>query len=390
MNTRILHKEVQDFIDRNLDTDITSLLFKGSPFDDISIQELASQLSVKKRCEKKLPTWYQSKNIYYPHKLNFEQASSELTAQYKLGLIHGNTIVDLTGGFGVDSYYFTKRFKKVSYCEQDETLSAIAAHNFKQLGVDIEVFAIDGLTYLKESNKQFDWIYLDPSRRDAAKRKVFLLEDCQPNIPENLDLLFRYSLNLLIKVSPLLDIKQVITELGSTKEVHIVAVANEVKELLFVLEKGYTDSISIKAINITKNGSSSFEAGFQSKSEAIYSEPLSYLYEPNAAILKAGLFNEVSSQLNVSKLHKNSHLYTSKQLIKFPGRHFKIQHKIKFNKKQLHQLIPSKKANITVRNFPEKVADIRKKLQFKDGGDDFLFFTTDLTDDHIVLICEKV
>jgi len=391
LNKNILHTEVQDFIIQNLNTDISKLLFKGSPFETITIQELVQQIESKQKSISKLPSWNNVKNIYYPNKLNIEQTSSEVTANYKANLISGNSIIDLTGGFGVDTYYFSKRFREVTHCEINTNLSEIVAYNFQLLQADnITVVPKDGLKYLQTRQEKYDWIYIDPSRRNDIKGKVFLLKDCLPSIPENLDSLFEFTSNILIKVSPMLDITSAINELKFVKEVHVVAVQNEVKELLFFLERAYYKSISIKTINITKNAEQTFESDFKMEVAANFSTPQTYLYEPNGAILKAGFFNEVSSQLELNKLHKNSHLYTSNTLKSFPGRRFTIIKQLPYNLKELKKLIPSKKANITVRNFSETVAQIRKKTNLKDGGAIYLFFTTDINNKHIVLICEKI
>ncbi len=391
MNKHILHIKVQDFIAKNLNSNISKLLFKGSPFDSINIQELVEQIESKRKSLNKLPTWFDLNNIYYPNKLNIEQTSSEVTANYKANLISGNSIVDLSGGFGVDTYYFSKRFKEVTHCEINTNLSEIVAHNFQLLKADtITVVPKDGLEYLQTQQEQYNWIYIDPSRRNDIKGKVFLLKDCLPNVPENLDTLFGFTDNILIKASPMLDITSAINELKFVKEIHIIAVQNEVKELLFILEKAYKKTIKVKTINITKSTEQTFESGFKKEVTTNFSLPKTYLYEPNSAILKAGFFNEVSNQLKLNKLHKNSHLYTCFDLILFPGRRFEIIKQLSYNFKELKKSIPSKKANITVRNFPETVAQIRKKTNLKDGGNMYLFFTTDLNNKHIVLICEKV
>ncbi len=391
MNTNILLKETQDFINTNLKSDITKLVLKGSPFIEVSIQEIAEQIEAKKRCEKKLPTWFKTANIYYPNKLNIEQTSSEITANYKANLVSGNSLVDITGGFGVDTYYFSQKVNTVTHCEINKELSKIVTHNFQELNVkNIKTVVGDGIEFLKNSSQQFDWIYTDPSRRNDVKGKVFLLKDCLPNIPENLELLFEKSNHILIKVSPILDITSAIRELNFVKEIHIIAIENEVKELLFILEKNYTQQIEIKTINLNKKENQYFNFSLKSEVTTTYSEPKLYLFEPNSAILKAGAFNQISSQLQIDKLHPNSHLYTSEKLIDFPGRKFEITRCISYDKKQLKKLIPTKKANITTRNFPETVEQIRKKTGLKDGGNQYLFFTTDLNNNHIILICNKV
>ena len=389
LNHLILRQETQDFINQNLYTDISKLIFKGSPIENITIQELVKQIEAKKRGEKKLPSWFKTKNIYYPNKLNIEQTSSEITAKYKSELISGDSLIDLTGGFGIDAYHFSKQFKCVTHCEINTYLSEIVQYNNVQLQVkNIQTIPQDGITYLK-SRKQFDWIYVDPSRRNDVKDKVFLLQDCLPNVPENLETLFEHTHNILIKVSPMLDITSAINELNFVKEVHTVAIQNEVKELLFILEKSYVGPISLKTINFSINGKQMLDAIYKESNTAEFSLPKTYLYEPNAAILKAGLFNEIT-KLGVHKLQQNSHLYTSDDLIYFPGRRFIIEHVISYDKKELKKLIPSQKANITTRNFPETVAQIRKKTKLKEGGNKYLFFTTNLTNKYVIIICHKI
>lgn len=391
MNYSILNTEIQEFIDNHLNFDVTSLILKGTAFPSVETNEIIEQIEAKKRCKKKLVTWFNCEQIYYPNKLNIEQTSSEITANYKSNLISGDSIIDLTGGFGIDCYYFSKRFKSVTHCEINETLSNIVNHNYKQLEVqNINTSNVDGINYLKHSNKKFDWIYIDPSRRHDSKGKVFFLNDCLPNIPEYIELLFSHSNNILIKTSPLLDISVGISELRHVKTIHVVAVNNEVKELLWVLENKLEGDVSIKTVNIKNDTKDFFEFYLKDEKnyESIYSLPLTYLYEPNSAILKAGGFHSISNQLNISKLHKHSHLYTSQDLLDFPGRSFKIEKVILYNKKELKKL-GLQKANITTRNFPETVQQIRKKLNIKDGGDLFLFFTTDMNDTKIVIISIK-
>ena len=390
MNERILHKDVQDFIDQNLKSNLTQLILKGSPFDRVTIQEIATQITAKGKSEKKLPSWFQTQNIYYPPKLNLEQTSSELTANYKASLVSGSHLIDLTGGFGVDSFAFSKSFQKVTHCELNSELSEIASHNFIQLDADhIDPKIGDGLQYLSDSNEKFDCIYVDPSRRNDAKGKVFLLEDCEPNVPENLDALFEKSNTILIKTSPILDITSAINELHSVKEIHIVAVSGEVKELLFLLESKYLGKISIKTINFQKKDQQEFEFIFQSEANSTYSLPKHYLYEPNAAILKSGGFHHISQKLAIDKLHAHSHLYTSEDLIDFPGRSFKITQVTNYDKKKIKKFLSEKKANITTRNFPKTVQQIRKELKIKDGGNDYLFFTTNREDQLVCVFCRK-
>ena len=391
MNKNLLHNDVQSFINTNLKTGIPGLVLKGSPFPEIKIQDLANQIISKSKCRNKLPNWFLTEGIYYPRPINIEQTSSEITAQYKANLVAGKTMVDLTGGFGVDSFFLSHKVDQLTHCEIDTELSEIAAHNFDVFGLaHINCLPVDGIAFLQSTSHKFDWLFIDPSRRTDIKGKVFLLDDCLPNVVVHLDLLLSKANHILIKLSPILDIHSVVNDLKYVKEIHVVSNLNEVKELLIVLEKDYGGPIKIKTVNFKKTGMDIFEAAFPSSVVADYSSPKTYLYEPNSAILKAGLFNEVSHELNVFKLHYNSHLYTSNKLIYFPGRRFEIISCLKYNPKEMKQNFPIKKANITTRNFRESVAQIRKRTKIKEGGSDYLFFTTDIENQSLVIHCVKV
>ncbi|WP_431109111.1 class I SAM-dependent methyltransferase [Winogradskyella poriferorum] len=391
MNNTILNTEIQEFINSNLISDISSLLLKGVPFKDIDSKLIIEQIEAKKRSEKKLPTWFKTSNIYYPNKLNIEQTSSEITANYKSDLVSEKSLIDLTGGFGIDAYYFSKKVETVTHCEINLELSEIVKHNYKVLEADnINCLNENGIDALKRLDKPFDWIYIDPSRRDETKNKVFLLSDCTPDIKKHQALFLKYAKHVMIKTSPLLDISATKNDLRHAKQLHVVAVNNEVKELLWILERDFEGELTIKTVNLTKDKNEVFEFNFGDESNTIveYSEPLTYLYEPNSAILKAGAFNSVCATLNVYKLHKHSHLYTSNELISFPGRRFRIEKVISFNKKEFSKT-GIQKANVTTRNFPLSVNDIRKKLKIKDGGLDYLFFTTDRDNNKIIIFCSK-
>ncbi|GAA4885421.1 hypothetical protein GCM10023311_05130 [Flaviramulus aquimarinus] len=392
MNISILNTDVQKFINNNLLSNIPTLLLKGTSFYNIETKEVIEQIEAKKRCKIKLPTWFNCENIYYPNKLNIEQTSSEITAKYKSELIKGHSIIDLTGGFGVDCFYFSKRFKTVEHCEINKTLSSIVGHNYNQLDAqNIKTIQTDGIHHVSTLKKTYDWIYIDPSRRHNTKGKVFFLKDCLPDIPKHLDILFEHSKNIMIKTSPLLDLSVGISELKYVKSIHIVAINNEVKELLWILEANFNKPISIETINIKKEANQLFKfyLEYKKQTESKYSLPLTYLYEPNAAVLKAGAFNQISEQLGIYKLHKHSHLYTSNKRIDFPGRVFKINKVISYNRKELKKSSITK-ANITTRNFPETVQQIRKKLKISDGGDSYLFFTTDIDDNKIIVLTSKI
>ncbi|GGG42224.1 hypothetical protein GCM10011414_09760 [Croceivirga lutea] len=378
MNFDILKPAVQDFITKNLNTDVVKLLLSKPQFKGVTQKELAEQIQCKKKSQTKLPTWFNTIGIYYPKKINIEQTSSEITAAYKANLVSGESLIDLTGGFGVDSYYFAKRIKKVTHCEVDEKLSKIVAQNYLQLNVkNIDTIAKNGLEVLKQSPYQFDYIYIDPSRRDSVKGKVFKLTDYHPNVPEHLNELFAKTNTVLIKTAPLLDISLGISELIWVAEIHIVAVKNEVKELLFLLKKHNQEKPIIKTVNIVGEHTNefSFYLNDEKNAKVSYAMPKKYLFEPNAAILKSGGFKTISEKFKLDKLAEHSHLYTANSVQNFPGRVFEVVDTIPFQKKNLKKL-GFKKANITTRNFPLSVAEIRKISKIKDGGIDYLFFTT--------------
>jgi len=393
LNKEVLNTAIQDFINNNLNSDLSSLLLKGTTFRTVYTKEIVEQIEAKKKSESKLPTWFNTPNIYYPNKLNLEQTSSEITAEYKSQLILGSTMIDLTGGFGVDSFYFSKQFNKVTHCEINKKLSKIASHNFKQLvAFNITTINQDGLEYLNKESETHDWIYLDPSRRHDTKGKVFYLKDCLPNVSENLDLLFKHSNNILIKASPMLDITVGLSELKFVKEIHTVAINNDVKELLFILENGYQETIGVKTINIRKDIHETFTFNLNEEvhKAATFGNLQRYLYEPNSTILKSGAFKTVSHKLKVDKLHKHSHIYTSTELIDFPGRRFEILEVFPYNKKQVEKSLKNKKANVSTRNFPLTVNQLKKKFKIKDGGNLYVFFTTNINNEKIVVFCNKV
>jgi hypothetical protein len=387
----ILQQEIQEFIKANAEVSIHQLALQKNPFPVFNWKKIVEQIECRQKSKDKLPTWFKTESIIYPSKISIEQTSSEKTAAYKASLISGNSIIDLTGGFGVDAYYFSKSFQSVVHCELNEELSTIVAHNVKQLHSNsIACYSGDSYEILSNLNRKFDWIYIDPSRRNDHKGKVFMLKDCLPNVPDLLDFYFNYSDNLLIKTAPLLDIAAGLNEMKKVKKIHIVAIENEVKELLWEISKNETSPVEICTVNLKKEHTEYFQFEWNKNSDSIgYSLPQKYLYEPNSAIMKSGGFNEVSLQFNIDKLHPNSHLYTSNQLIPFSGRTFEINAVLPYQKKEMKAFLEGNKANITTRNFSDSVDEIRKKWKIKEGGNLYCFFTTDANNTKIVLLCTK-
>ena len=392
MNKSILNTGAQSFIRNFLNDDILSVLLQKQHFDHIENKELVQQLQSRQKCRGKLPTWYNTASIYYPPKLSIEQSSSEWTAQYKSELISGNMLVDITGGLGVDTYFLSKSFKQIYYCEEQEELAEIANHNFNQLGAsNISVHKGDGLAFLQIEDSNFDWVYLDPSRRKSDKSRVFKLKDIAPPLPDSLEIIWKRTDNIMIKTSPLLDISQGIEILVNVKEVHVLAVQNEVKELIWILEKEYENDVRIVAVNRTSGKDEVLRFKKSEEKDAIseFSQPLKYIYEPNSAILKAGAFKILGKSLNLRKLHENSHLYTSENLVEFPGRRFAIEKIMNFKPREFKKLGVGK-ATIKTRNFPGTVKELRKKFKIKDGGATTLFFTTNPDDQLIIIFCSKI
>lgn len=391
MQLSLLSAEIQEFINSSLQANISKLALSKNPFPEVDWKEIINQIVSKNKSRHKLPTWFNTENIYYPASISIEQTSSETTAKYKSELISGSSMIDLTGGFGVDDYYFSKKFEHVIHCEKNAALSEMVQHNYDVLEVNnITCLAQNSTEVIEQSENAFDWIYIDPSRRSDVKGKVFLLKDCLPNVPENLSLYFSKSQSILIKTAPILDITAGCMELENIKAIHIVAIENEVKEILWLLEKGYDAEIELFAVNIQKKKTDCNAFILGEHTPARFSLPQDFLYEPNAPLLKSGGVDYLCDALHITKLHPNSHLFTHSELVDFPGRRFSINEVIPFKKENLKKQLEGKKMNITIRNFPLTVEEIRKKYKIADGGTVYAFFTTNINNEKIVLICTKI
>ncbi len=384
------------YIFENKNADTHQLLLKNVKKDTTKTQKIVLQIKARQKAKNKLPTWEACKTVIFDSSLSLEQSSSEQTAAYKTTLLaeNGNEMADLTGGMGVDIASMSKKMLKAYHIERNESLSKITEYNFKQLNIkNITCLHTEASLFLKTHATPLDIVYLDPARRDDTGEKVVKLASCEPNILEIKEAIFTKTNRILLKTSPMLDIDMAINQLQNVKKVHIVALDNEVKELLFEIEKNYHQATSFLAINILKNNQyQTFEG---SKSEEIqteieFSDPLKYLYEPNAAILKAGLFKLFAKKNGLKKISSNSHLYTSALLNEeSQARVFLVKTVCQLDKKQILAYCPDNKANISTRNFPLKPDEIKKKLQLKDGGDTYLFATTNQQNKKIVLVCEK-
>ncbi|MDH5826363.1 THUMP-like domain-containing protein [Sphingobacterium faecium] len=388
MNTRILQKEVQDFINQHEDESSAQLALKKSPFEGITSSELASQIDGKQRCRKKIPLWAETAAIYYPDKLNLEQCSSEKTAQFKASLItKGSTLIDITSGFGVDDYYFSKKATKVISCEINSTLATISQYNATQLNAgNIEVIASDGVGYIAEKKDiKVDYIYIDPSRR-VAQQKVFMLSDCEPNIVKLQKSFLEKASHIITKVAPLLDITAALSELEHVSGIYVISLNNDCKELLFIQEKEFSGQPDITAVRIFGDNVQKFTFNQQLESATTvdYSTPLQYLYEPDVCLTKAGAFKSTAAAFDLKKLHQHTHLYTSNRYRPdFLGKIYDITEVIPFtNFKKSKEKI---KTNAVAKNFPLKTEVLKKKFKIADGGMKHSFFTTDATGTLIVI-----
>lgn len=380
-----LTQQQKDFIRQNEQHDIRELALKldKEKYRELNIEFVLTQISGRQTAKEKFPACYTNDGIIYPAHLSLEQASSETTANYKVSLIPEGcrTFVDLTGGMGVDFVVLSRRFTQSVYVEQDPELCRLASHNFATLGLrGIAIENTSSETFV-ERMPPADVVFLDPSRRDDAGRKVVRIEECSPDVLVILDVLIAKAKLVMIKFSPMLDISSAVRSLKKVSEVHVVSVENECKELLFLLSSRIDETVYC-AVNLD-NGGNMETFRFTPEEERNLTIPFAktigkYLYEPNASILKAGAFKSVAQHFAVQKLHVNSHLYTSGNRIPaFPGRVFEVQDWFVPNKQNVKSLLSlTQKANIAVRNFPLSVAEIRKKTGLKEGGDVYLFATT--------------
>ncbi|EDM34469.1 hypothetical protein PBAL39_19300 [Pedobacter sp. BAL39] len=388
MNPDILDSEVQHYIRQHLHEDAYKIAMAKSPFPTVSGQELAGQIVAKQKCLKKLPLWYERSFLYFPPVLSIEQCSSERTAIYKSRLALKGTLIDLTGGFGVDSFYFAKSCSSVTHCELNQELSEIAAHNAATLGQDnLTFFAGDGIAQLQNNTTHYDNIYIDPARR-GTMGKVFMLKDCTPNVVENLSLLLSRAHRVILKTAPLLDLSSGLKELHHVAEIHIVSVRNECKELVWILEKKQPEALIISCITLNEEEKIfSFIKGEEELEARLLQGPVQeYLYEPDAALLKSGAFNLIGERYGLFKLQHQTQLYTSASAIpEFPGRRFKVRGFLSATTLKKEKNL---KANVISRNYPDKAEQLVKKYKIKPDQLRFLIFTQTKDGGNVIIDTE--
>ena len=387
--------ETLRFIEENIRADVRSLALQAKKYPQVDMAMAVVQIAGRQIAEAKVPSWYNAEGLLYPKHLSMEQCSSEVTALYKASLVEGETFTDLTGGFGIDCSFLSRRFKKADYVERQAELCELANHNFPLLGLNIEVHNEDGVEYLKRM-QPVDCLFLDPARRDGHGGKTVAISDCEPDVSTLEDLLVEKAKTVMVKLSPMLDLSLALKTLKNVREVHVVSVNNECKELQLILQKqSISSDVSIHCEHIVNDLHQHFV--FTQELERTSDCPLTkeveaYLYEPNASILKAGAYRSLTQSYKVRKLHTSSHLYTSPHFIEdFPGRRFQVEAVSGFGKKELKTFLQGmEKANLTIRNFPSSVADLRKRLKLKEGGEDYIFATTLADESKVLIKCKKV
>ena len=388
-----MNRETASYIAEHAEDDVHQLALKSVP-EGVDLTFALEQISGRQMALRKLPTWAATESIIYPPHLNMEQCSSEHTAQYKAQLCrklnNRQTMVDLTGGYGVDFSFMAREYEHAVYVEQQPLLCELATHNMPILGIDnIDIKNADSIDYIN-SIEHVSLLFLDPARRDLNGRRTYALEDCSPDVVS----LHRHLLTkcdyLLLKLSPMFDWREATKQLEHVCEVHIVSTKNECKELLVLLSRQDARRLRV----ICANDDDVFEFFPETKpAERTFSEPAcgQFIYEPNSSVMKAGCFDEVAHRWGVAAIAPHSHLFVSeKNIPSFPGRKFQISAISSMNKQSLKTLFTEiRQAHVSVRNFPMSAHELKQKLHLKDGGDIYVFGTTTNKRQHILLVCRK-
>ena len=385
-----MNEATLEFIRIHANEDVRQLAFLGKKNPEVDMTHALEQIAGRQKAKTKIPSWAAIDGIVYPPHISMEQCSSEQTARYKAKIAgKGTRIVDLTAGFGVDMAFMSAGFKEAVHVEQLPQLCAISSENYKHLGLNhIQTVCSNGVEYL-HSMEHANLIFIDPARRDQHGGRTYGIADCTPNVLEIIDEMLEKADRVMIKLSPMLDWQKAVADVGRVSEVHIVSVGNECKELLLVADK---TEVPLKIYCVNDDYIFSYIYTDETTQIISKTESPKYLYEPNASVMKAGCFNLLSQRFGVSQPDANSHLYLSESEIKdFPGRGFVIERICSMNKRELKDSLAGiNKANIAVRNFPLSVADLRKRLKLKDGGDVYIFATTDAKKCHLLIVCRKI
>lgn len=393
-----MNQATADFIRTHASADVRELALRGTKNPTVDLTFALDQIAGRQTARRKLPSWAAVDGVVYPPHLSMEQCSSEQTARYKARLLTAlfpspQSLTDLTGGFGVDFYFMSQTVRRATYVEQQEHLCETARRNFITLKLDAQVVCADGTDYLRTMDP-VDVIFMDPARRDDHGARTYGISDCTPDVIALRHLLMAKAKMVILKLSPMLDWRKAVADLGEqlVNEVHIVSVGNECKELLLVLKSGNSPhGVRLICVNDDSRFAVSLPVGQAAPHPCGAIAGGLFLYEPNASIMKAGCFSEVAAQFDVAPLAPNSHLFVSEHYVGgFPGRAFSIEAVTSFSKRDLREhLRDMKQANLSVRNFPMSVAELRKRLKISEGGSNYLFATTLASGNRVLLICRK-
>ena len=385
-----MNQATLEFIRQHAAEDVRQLAFLGKKNPEVDLAYALDQIAGRQKARTKIPSWAAIDGITYPPHLSMEQCSSEQTARYKAKIAGtGDRIVDLTAGFGVDMAFMAEGFSEAIHIEQMEQLCAISSANYEVLGLNhIKVVNGNGVDYLHQLDHA-DLIFIDPARRDEHGARTYGIADCTPNVLGMIDEMLEKAPRVMIKLSPMLDWQKAASDVGRVSQVHIVSVANECKELLLVVER---DSKPLQIFCVNDDQVFSYSSTDEIGNFTPQASEPQYLYEPNASVMKAGCFQLLSTRFGMSQPDKNSHLFLSdKPIADFPGRGFTIERTSTMNKKELKTALAGiSQANIATRNFPLSVAELRKRLKLKDGGDTYIFATTSAQKGHLLLVCRKI
>lgn len=382
-NLDLLQPGVQTFIIEHESDDVRSLAFKTPSVYGVPFSRIADQINGRRKARIKLPLFHAARNIIYPPGINLEQSSSEQTAQFKaslagsIGFMSRSSCVDLTGGFGIDTLFLSRTFDKVHYVEPNEELLIIARHNHIQLGAsNIEYHNSEARTFLKGLQTRFDLIYVDPSRRSGVgNRRRIRLDEYNPDMLSIGDLIFERSDHCMVKASPMIDLTYGLDALRWVIRTYVVAVDSEVKEVLFLCKRGHIGEPVIEAVNLSRDAMDTFAFRLSNERSCSvnFGEPLKYLYEPNAALLKSGAFRSIGARFRLAKLHSNTHLYTSEHLLAgFPGRVFHVEAVFRRLPGGLKEYFPKGRGSVMVRNYPLAAEQLKKKAGLREGGNKVL------------------
>lgn len=399
LNSLRNNPKFQEFIKENINSDTNKLRLKKFKECSFDVKFAILQIECKNRIKKKLPEIYQSNSFFFPNILSTEQCTAQEIAQFHAKLLSSqDTVLDMTAGLCIDTYYISKSVKHVTAFEINKETALIADFNMKYHTDNVIVLCQDSTEFMQTCSQQYDVIFIDPARRDNNNKRLFGLSDCKPNIIEQIPILKTIGKTLYIKASPMIDISQSVKDLNNcVSDIWIIGINNECKELLFKVDLKCNDTVNANIHTINFDDSEiqtltkSISTSRQKHNHTLYNNEC-YLYEPNRCIMKAQIFDTLENTYQVSQIQKNSHLFISNEYIpKFPGRKFQIIDIIPFKNNEIKNITKKHpQINVSVRNFKLSADELKKRLKVKDGGNQYLFGTTDNNDNAILIICDKI